>query len=134
MFDSWTLHFFFLYYIILIIITITVTESIGCLLDFRWVCPLECHWCLMVISSRLDADLLLVHWKSIGKVCWTDKSDQKCPDKQWKLTGKLQHLHNRRISILTAQSPMESGQSLLGKAVAVYRPPSCRQSGLMKLT
>ena len=55
---------YFLYYII--IITIIVTESIGCLSDFRWLCPLEFHWCLMVISSGLAVDLLLVHWKSIG--------------------------------------------------------------------
>jgi len=55
----------FLYYII-IIITITVIESVGHPSDFGWLCLLEFRWCLMVISSRLDADLLLVHWKSVG--------------------------------------------------------------------
>jgi len=57
---------YFLYYII--IITIIVTESVGCPSDFRWLCPLEFRWCLMVISSGLAVDLLLVHWKSVGKV------------------------------------------------------------------
>jgi hypothetical protein len=55
---------YFLYYII--IITITVTQSIGCPSDFRWLCPLEFRWCLMVISSGLAADLLSVHRKSVG--------------------------------------------------------------------
>jgi len=55
---------YFLYYII--IITIIVTESIGCPSDFCWLCPLEFRWCLMVISSGLAVDLLLVHWKSVG--------------------------------------------------------------------
>jgi len=83
----------------------------------------------MIISSGLAADLLSVHqksvgspsevcWKSIRKVRWTDKSDQKCPDKQWKLTRKLQDLHNRKISILIAQSLTESSRSPLRKAVA----------------
>jgi len=57
---------YFLYYIIIIIRTIIVTESIGCLSDFCWLCPLEFRWCLMVISSGLAVDLLLVHWKSVG--------------------------------------------------------------------
>jgi len=61
-FDSWTLHLF-LYYIITT--TITVTESVGCLSDFHWLCLLELCWCLIVISSGLAADLLLVHQKSL---------------------------------------------------------------------
>jgi len=115
-FDLQTLHLF-LYYII--IITIIVTESIGCPSDFCWLCPLEFFWCLMVISSGLAVDLLLVHRKSVRKVHWTDKSDQKCLDKQWKLTGKLQHLQDKKFSVLITQSPMESGQSPLRKAVAL---------------
>ena len=71
-------------------------QSIGLLLDFRWLHPLEFRWTsvgipsvLVISSAMLGVGLLLVHRKSIGKVRWTERSDQKCPDKHRKIIGKL---------------------------------------------
>jgi len=94
-------------------------QSIGCPSDFCWLCPLEFCQYLLVISSGLASGLLLVHWKSVRKVCWTERSSQKCPDKQQKLTRKLLQLHNSKIWILATQSLTESSWSPLGKAVAL---------------
>jgi hypothetical protein len=63
--------------------------------------------------------LLLVHWSSDRKVHQTERSDQKFPDKQWKISGKLLGLQSKKITVLDTLCPTESGWSLLGKAVAV---------------
>ena len=58
--------------------------------------------------------LLSVHWKSVGKVRWTKRSDQKCSDKHRKIIGKLQWLKSRKKTILVTLSPTESTQKSSG--------------------
>jgi len=84
--------------------------SIRIPLDFHWLCLLEFHWSW----SFLGVGLLLVHWKSIRKVCWTERSDQKCLDKCQKIIGKLLYSKGRKKSILGTQSPTESAQKSSG--------------------
>ena len=84
--------------------------SIGIPLDFRWLCQLE--W------SFPGVGLLLVHRNSVGKVRWTEKSDQKFPDKQRKMSGKWLALQSKKNADLDTLSPTESAWSPLGKAVA----------------
>ena len=58
--------------------------------------------------------LLSVHRKSVGKVRWTKRSNQKCSDKHQKIIGKLQWLKSRKKSILVTLSPTESARKSSG--------------------
>ena len=66
-------------------IRLPLAVSLGIPLDFHWLCPLEFHrsW------SFLVAGLLLVHWQSIRKVHWTERSCHKCLDQLRKIIGKI---------------------------------------------
>ena len=76
------------------------------------------RWCCWVLVSHflwtMFAGLLLLHCKSIRTVCWTERSDQKCPDKHWKIIGKLLYSKSRKIAILVTPSPMESARKSSG--------------------
>jgi hypothetical protein len=77
---------------------------------------------LLVLASHFEwtvaAGLLIVHRFSNGKVRWTERSDQKWPDKQRKVSGKLLELQSKKNCVLNTLSPTESARSPLRKAVA----------------
>jgi hypothetical protein len=77
----------------------------------------------LVLASHFQwtvaVGLLIVHQSSDRKVQRTERYNQKWPDKQRKVSGKLLGLQSQKNCVLDTLSPMESARSLLGKAVAV---------------
>ena len=72
----------------------------------------------------MGVSLLLVNWKSVGKVCWTLWSGQKCLDKQQIIIRKILGSNSRKKSILVTQSPMESARKSSGSVKTSVDPPS----------
>jgi hypothetical protein len=60
------------------------------------------------------AGLLIVHRFSNGKVRRTERSDQKWPDKQRKVSGKLLGLQSKKNCVLNTLSPTESARKSSG--------------------
>jgi len=74
--------------------------------------PSRCHVAASDVAIRRQT--MSFGWKSVGKVCWTERSNQKCPDKHRKIIRKLLYSKGRKKSILVTQSPMESTRKSSG--------------------